>query len=115
MKVYEVLDEDCVDCEIVFVDEDNNILSEAAVRQWKRSGQKLVKKYRCLSGPKKNKLVSNPGDCAVRKDPRKVRHGKKVMRSKKRSIMRKSLISKRKSISKILQKLNARLMGKSVK
>ncbi len=110
MKVFEVLSE-CI-FEEVYVDGEGEILSEAAVRQWKKSGNKMVKRYRCLAGPKKNRLVSNPGDCSVRKDPRKVRQGRKTMRSKKSTIMRKSKISKRKSISKILSKLNARLMGK---
>lgn len=112
MKVEEVLFEYECELEEVWVDENDDVLSEAAVRQWKKSGQKMVKKYRCLSGPKKNRLVTNPGDCAQRKNPAKVRHGRKVMRTKKGVINRKSQISKRKSISQILQKLNARLMGK---
>jgi len=112
MKVYEILSDYVCEFEEVYVNEDDEILSEAAVRQWKRIGSKMVQKYRCLSGPKKNRLVPSPGDCAVRKDPKKVRHGRKVMRAKKGTIMRKSKISKRKSISKILTKLNARLMGK---
>ena len=114
MKVEEVLFEyECV-MEEVFVDENNEVLSESAIRQWKKQGNKMVKKYRCLAGPKKNRLVSKPGDCATRKDPKKVRMGRKIMRTKKGVISRKSKISKRKSISKILTKLNARLMGKTV-
>lgn len=112
MKVDEILFNYVCEFEEVYVNEDDEILSEAAIRQWKRSGAKMVQKYRCLSGPKKNRLVSSPGDCAVRKDPKKVRHGRKVMRAKKGTIMRKGKIAKRKSISKILTKMNARLMGK---
>ena len=113
MKVEEVLyEQECI-FEEVYVDENDEVLTEAAVRQWKRRGAKMVKKYRCLSGPKKNRLVSKPGDCAVRKDPAKVRRGRKIMRAKKGVIGRKAKIAKRKSISKILQKLNARLMGKT--
>jgi len=111
MKVNEILFE--CSLEEVYVDENDEILSEAAVRQWKRQGQKLVKKYRCLAGHKKNRLVSKAGDCGTRKDPAKVRHGRKVMRSKKSSIVRKTKVAKRRSISKILTKLNARLMGKT--
>jgi len=112
MKVEELL-YDC-ECELeeVYVDENDEVLTESAVRQWKKSGQTMIKKYRCLAGPKEGRLVAKPGDCATRKDPRKVRHGRKVMRAKKGVIKRKSEISKRKSISKILTKLNARLMGK---
>jgi hypothetical protein len=113
MKVEELLYDEVCEFEEVYVDENDEVLSEAAKRQWKRQGAKLVKKYRCLSGPKKNRLVSKPGDCATRKDPKKVRKGRRIMRMKKGTIRRKSKISKRKSISKILQKLNARLMGKT--
>lgn len=101
-------------CEVVYVDEDDNILSEAAIRQWKRMGQNIVKKYRCLAGPKAGKLVAKPGGCATRKEPKKVRHGRKVMRSKKGIIARKSRIAKRTSFSKMVKKMNARLMGKDV-
>ena len=115
MKVDGVLNEYVCEFEEVYVNESDEVLTEAAIRQWKKSGQKMVKKYRCMAGPKKNRLVSKPGDCAMRKDPAKVRHGRKVMRSKKGVIQRKSKIAKRKSISRILAKLNARLMGKTPK
>lgn len=110
MKVDELL----YDCECVMVDEDDNILDEAAVRQWKKTASgKRVMKYRCQSGPKKGRLVSKPGGCATRKDPKRKRIGKKVMRSKKGIIRRKSAITKKTGISKMLTRLNARLMGKT--
>lgn len=115
MKVEEVLFEcECI-YEEVFVDENNEVLTEAAVRQWKKKGNSMTKKYRCVTGPKANRLVASPGDCAKRKDPKKVRQGRKTMRAKKGIISRKSKISKKKSISKMLTKLNARLMGKTAK
>lgn len=98
--------------ESVFVDADDNVLSEGAVRQWKRQGGKLVQKYRCLAGKKKGKLVASPSGCGQRKDPKKVRTGRKTMRSKKGIIGRKAIISKRQAISTRLKKMNARLMGK---
>ncbi len=101
------------DCECVIVDEDDNILDEAAIRQWKKTSSGKVMKYRCTSGPKKGRLVSKPGACGIRKDPKRKRIGKKTMRAKKGVIQRKSAISKRKGISKMLKKLNARLMGKT--
>ena len=107
------LDELLYDCECVMVDEDDNILDEAAKRQWKKTATGRVMKYRCSSGPKKGRLVSKPGGCGIRKDPKKKRIGKKVMRSKKNVSGRKTAISKRKGISKMLKKLNARLMGKT--
>jgi len=94
------------------VDEDDNILSEAAVRQWKRMGSTIIKKYRCLGGVKAGKLVSDPSKCVTKKDPKKVRHGRKVMRSKKGTIGRKSKITKKRSLSKLVAKMNMRLMGK---
>ncbi len=107
-----ILDEIIYDCELVWVDEDDNILDEGAVRQWKRIGQKRVIKYRCMSGPKKGRLVSKPGSCGIRKDPKRKKLGRKIMRAKKGTIQRKSKISKRTGISKMLRKLNAKLMGK---
>ena len=118
MKVMEILSEEVLEEEVleeVFVDEDDQILDEAAVRQWRRMGKKLVRKYRCMSGKRKGKLVKGPGDCGKRKDPVKVRTGRKVMRSKKGIIQRKSKIAKRQQISKMVTRLNARLMGKDVK
>ena len=114
MKVLEILSEECL-VEEVFVDDEGEILSEGGIRQWKREGKKLVRKYRCSSGKKKGKLVSSPGKCGERKDPVKVRTGRKVMRSKKGIIQRKSKIAKRQQISQMVTRLNARLMGKAVK
>jgi len=96
-----------------YTDTDGNILSEAAIRQFKRNGKEIVRKYRCTAGPKKGRLASSPSDCTKRKDPKKVRQGRKTMRAKKGTIKRKSMIAKRTSISKIVTKMNARLMGKN--
>jgi len=110
MKLFEILNPNCL-CEEVFLDQDRNIISEAAIRQYKRTDKKIVPRYRCLAGPKAGKLVSNAGDCAHRKDPRKVRLGRKIMRMKKGVIIRKGEISKQKGISKIVTRMNQRLMG----
>ena len=110
MKLLEVL----YDCEECYVDGEERILDEAARRQFKRMGQEIKKRYRCVSGPKAGKLVATPGSCATRKDPKKVRHGRKVMRSKKRIIQRKSRIAKRRQLSKMVAKMNRRLSGKPV-
>jgi len=99
------------ECEIVYIDVMDNILNEAAIRQFKRVGNEIKKRYRCLSGPRQGKLVAHPSGCAGRKDPKKVRNGRKVMRSKKGVIQRKSAISKRKSMSRLVTKMNKRLSG----
>lgn len=114
MKLYEVLD-DCCEClyEEVIVDEEENILDEAAIRQFKRVGQQIRKRYRCLSGPKAGKLVATPGACATRKDPKKVRQGRRIMRSKKGVIQRKGRVAKRKQMSRMVARMNRRLAGKA--
>lgn len=115
MKLFDVLydnDPCCDSCyEEVFVDENGEILSEGAVRQYKLINKKVTRKYRCMAGPKKGRLVATPSSCATRRDPAKVRHGRKVMRSKKGIIQRKSRISKNKAMNKVVAKMNKRLMG----
>ena len=112
MKLFEILyDMDL--CEEIYVDDDDNVLNEAAIRQFKLTNKKITRKYRCMAGPKKGRLVAKPSGCATRKDPAKVRHGRKVMRSKKGVIARKSKISKKKAMNKIVRKMNRRLMGKA--
>jgi len=94
-----------------WVDEDDNILSEAAVRMFKRIGKEIKRRYRCTTGPKKGKPVSDPKMCATRKDPKKVRHGRKVARTKKGIRIRKSKIMKRTAMSKMVRRMNKRLQG----
>ena len=101
------------ECEYMecWVDKDDNILTEAAVRMFKRMGKEIKRKYRCTTGPKKGKPVSDPSKCAQRKDPKKVRHGRKVARAKKGVRIRKSIIARRTSMSKMVTRMNARLKG----
>jgi hypothetical protein len=122
LKLYDILyDPCCEDClyEEVFVDENGEVLSEAAQRAFKLqkvgkgNTKKVTRKYRCMAGPKKGRLVATPAACATRRDPAKVRHGRKVMRSKKGIIQRKSRVAKNKSMSKMVAKMNRRLMGKA--
>lgn len=99
-------------CEEVYTDEDGNILDEAAIRQFKRVGTQLKRQFRCTSGPKAGKVVASPQACATRKDPAKVRHGRKVSRAKKGVRVRKTVIAKRKAISRMVTSMNRRLAGK---
>ena len=101
------------DCEYVecWVDENDNILSEAAVRMFKRVGKEIKRKYRCTSGPKKGKPVSDPKKCATRKDPKKVRQGRKIARTKKGIRLRKTKVMKKTAMSKMVSRMNARLKG----
>ncbi|MHA2404569.1 MAG: hypothetical protein ACXADH_16335, partial [Candidatus Kariarchaeaceae archaeon] len=106
----ETHEEDCLYTEC-WVDEDNNILSEAAVRMFKRIGKEIKRRYRCTTGPKKGKPVSDPKLCATRKDPKKKRIGRKVARTRKGIRIRKSKITKRTAMSKMVARMNKRLKG----
>ena len=107
-----ILEQDCEDCELVWVDEEENVLTEAAKRAYKRQGNTVRRMYRCTSGPKKGKVVSDPKTCMTRKDPRKKRIGKKVARERKGVRIRKTKLAKRQATSKLVKKMNARLSGK---
>ncbi len=99
-------------CEIVYCTQDGEeLLDESAIRQYKRSGDSVVRKFRCMAGPKKGKLVSNAADCGKRKEPRRVRQGRKTMRMKKGVITRKTRVTKRRAMSKVVARMNKRLMG----
>ena len=114
MKIDELLNDIIPEtCEIIYTDEEGEILSETAIRQFKRFGQVIKKQYRCTSGPKEGKIVATPQACGTRKDPKKVRHGRKVARMKQGVRVRKTIVAKRKAISKMVQKMNKRLAGKA--
>lgn len=102
----------CEDCEIVYVDESDNVITEAAKRAYAKQGGKVVKKYRCTSGPKKGKIVADPKTCATRIDPKKKRIGKKVRREKMGVLKRKTAVAKKRSVSKLITRLNRRTSGK---
>ena len=108
-------EEECEYMEYWVNPETNEILTEAAVRMFKKIGKKLVRKYRCTSGPKKGQPVSDPSKCATRKDPKKVRQGKKIARKGKSTRKRKSRITKKTSLSKMAARLNKGLKGNSSK
>jgi len=110
MKLFEIICEEC--CEEVYLDEEGNILSEAAIRQFKRVGGQIKRQFRCTSGPKKGKIVATPQACAKRKDPKKRRHGKKVNRARKGVRVMKTRISKHQQQSKLVTRMNRRLAGK---
>ena len=109
-----LLNEILYECEVVYVDEDGNVIEEGFQRQLKKVGGKVKKQYRCTSGQKKGRIVSEPSACAKRKDPKKKRLGKKVARMKKGIIRVKSQRTKKKQLSKRITRINRRLAGKKV-
>jgi len=86
---------------------------EKVDRQFRRyTGQDTLKRqYRCTTGPKAGRIVTSPEKCGIRKDPRRVRLGKKAARMKKGQRVRKTLFTKRKTTSKRLSRLNKVLRG----
>lgn len=109
MRLNEILTDDVL---LAFESEEQAELHESAVRAFKRYAEKIVRRYRCMAGPKKGKLVAKPGACAQRKDPKNIRKGRAVMRTKKNIIQRKSKVTKRTAMSKMVRKMNQRLSGK---
>jgi len=87
-------------------------LKEGPKRAFKRVGKEIKRWFRCVGGPKDGKLVATPGSCAKRKDPKKVRRGRKTMRIKRNIILRKGKITRNKAVSKMVVKMNRRLSGK---
>ena len=45
------------------VDDEKEELVESAKIAWARTGNKVVRKYRCTSGKRQGRIVSNPADC----------------------------------------------------
>lgn len=96
--------------ELTDSDEFNKIF-ESVKRQFRRYGDKFIRQYRCSTGPKAGRMVAEPASCGIRKDPRKVRQGKRSSRMKKGQRIRKTKFTKRKTASKRLSRLNSRLRG----
>jgi hypothetical protein len=91
--------------------EEYELLEEAAKRQFKRYGNKFVRKFRCYGGPKSGRMVSKAADCGVKKDPLKVRQGKRSARMKKGQRVRRTMMTKRKAPSKRVTTMNNILRG----
>lgn len=110
MKLFEIICEEC--CEEVFTNAEGEVLSEAAIRQFKRVGGQIKRQFRCTTGPKKGKIVASPQSCGKRKDPKKRRHGKKVNRARKGVRVMKTRIAKKQQQSKLVTRMNRRIAGR---
>lgn len=88
-------------------DIDDFIMCESAKPVWARSGNKVVRKYRCTSGKKQGRLVSDPSVCGGSTDLKKRMILKKLLVQKKAMIARKSKKTKKHNpVSIRIQKLN---------
>jgi hypothetical protein len=87
-----------------------DFIVESSVMAWGKKGDKIVKKYRCLSGPRKNRLVNAPADCSKTIDPKKRIQLKKTMAKMGKRISRKARKTKRVSpVSKMIKRKNMQL------
>jgi len=74
-----------------FIDQIEEELDEG--QTWARSGKKVVRKYRCSSGPRKNRIVSKMAQCFAAPDVKKrmqlkrtkARLGKRLAKKAKRT------------------------------
>lgn len=83
----------------------------SVTRQFKRYGNKMVRQYRCMTGPRKGRWVKSPKTCGVKKDPKQVRAGKQASRRKMGQRVRNTKLAKRRPPSQSLQRYNKRLRG----
>ena len=76
---------------------------------WARSGKKVVRKYRCSSGPRKNRIVSKMAQCFAAPDIKKRQTLKRTKARLGSKMIRKSRKTKRiNPASKRLKSLNKR-------
>jgi hypothetical protein len=70
-------------------------ITEGATQIWGRSGTKTVRKYRCTSGPRKNRIVSKPSTCTAPKNVKKSLAFKKTRASRKNTMAYRAKITKK--------------------
>ena len=88
-----------------FIDPEEDVLEEG--QTWARSGKKVVRKYRCSSGPRKNRVVAKMSQCFAAPDIKKRQTLKKTKARLGGRMIRKSKKTKRVNpASKRIQSLN---------
>lgn len=74
---------------------------------WARKGNKIIKKFRCTSGPRKGRIVSSPAQCTKPIDMKKRMQLKRTKAKMGSRIARKSKRTRRTNpASKMLKRLN---------
>lgn len=90
-------------------------IEESAKLVWAKKGNQVVKKFRCTSGRKEGRLVSNPSDCGGTVDMKK-RQRMKITRKQKPRMAKKAQRTKKKNpASKTVGKLNKSMKDGGVK
>ena len=88
-----------------FIDPEEDVLEEG--QTWARSGKKVVRKYRCSSGPRKNRVVSKMAQCFAAPDIKKRQQLKKTKARLGNRLAKKAKRTKRiNPASKRVQSLN---------
>ena len=88
-------------------------LDEGYVAIAGRSGNKIVRKYRCTSGSRRGRIVAQPGTCSAPRNVKSSINLKKAKRKKGSQMTIKSLRTKRAlRTSKRLAKLNVHARSK---
>lgn len=76
---------------------------------WARTGNKLVRKYRCTVGQRAGRIVSKPGQCSAPIDLKKRMQLKKTKAQKGARMSRKAMKTKKfNPASRAVQRLNKR-------
>ena len=84
---------------------ESSVLLEKQI--WGRRGAKLVRKYRCTSGRRKNRIVATPAQCFAAPDIKARVRMKQLRRRLGAKMMRKAQRTKRVNpASRVLRRLN---------
>ncbi len=88
-------------------DDEKERLTEGTKIAWARVGNKVVKKYRCTSGPRHGRIVANPTQCNKPIDLKKRMKFKQTKLAKGARMARKSGRTKRRNPASMrIQRMN---------
>jgi|TARA_B100000035_G_C20813569_1_gene471066 hypothetical protein len=92
-----------------YITEDNNDIEEAVRAIWSRAGGKQVRKYRCTSGVRKNRIVARAATCNQPLNQKAKITLKKTRRKKPNKLQIQTAKTKRANpASKRLKRINIR-------
>jgi hypothetical protein len=98
---------------VEFKDVEEQFLDEGYVQIAGRSGNKVVRKYRCTSGSRRGRIVSKPSTCTAPRNVRSTVSMKKARRSKGSLMTSKARRTKTATkTTKRLQRLNVHSRSK---
>jgi len=82
---------------------------------YRREGNKIKKRFRCTTGEKKGRLVSDPMTCVKKKSLKRILAGRKIQQKVKSVRIQHAKLSAKKGTSKMVRKMNARLKHHSTR